>query len=353
LGKNILNETPGLISDSQPAEVVDSTVSVVIPVREGGAKLRDCLTSLINCKPAPAEIIVVLDGESEHDRRIAEEFNLKVLTISKPRGPSAARNLGARSAHGEILCFVDADVIVPSDIFSQFSAAFKDDTEMTAAFGSYDDAPFEKNFLSQYKNLLHHYVHQNANEKASTFWTGSGAIHREVFNHIGGFDEDFTCIEDIELGYRLRSAGYNIRVLKHIQVKHLKRWNFLSLLKTDFFCRALPWTDLILNEGSFPDEPSVNRLGRLSVISAYLILLSLCGAFWYRWLLLPATILVSGLIALNWDLFFFFFKKRGLLFTIKTVFWHWFYFFYSGLAFGLGVAKHTVKNLWPKKLFRI
>jgi len=350
MNNSMLHETSTLVSGAQAAEIQALSISAIVPVRDGGAKLRDCLRSLLVCDPSPVEIIVVLDGDFPKDRKVAEEFNLKVLTISKPRGPSAARNLGARSAHGEILCFVDADVIVPSDIFSQFSAAFKDDTEMTAAFGSYDDAPFEKNFLSQYKNLLHHYVHQNASEKASTFWTGSGAIRREAFNQIGGFDEDFTCIEDIELGYRLRSAGYKIRLLKHIQVKHLKRWDFLTLLKTDFFCRALPWTDLILNEGSFPDEPSVNRSGRLSVIFAYLILLLLCATPWLRWLFIVAALLIAGLIALNWNLFCFFYKKRGLLFTIKTVFWHWFYFFYSGLAFAIGLAKHSLKRIWPKKL---
>ena len=339
-----MNETHTLESNPQPAKDVDPTISVVVPVREGGAKFRDCLTSLIDCQPAPTEIIVVLDGESEQDRRIAEEFRAKVFTLQKPKGPSAARNLGARSAHGDILCFVDADVTVPTDIFSRFSTVFGHDTELSAAFGSYDDAPFEKNFLSQYKNLLHHYVHQNASEKASTFWTGSGAIRSEAFNQIGGFDEDFTCIEDIELGYRLRSAGYEIRLLKHIQVKHLKRWDFLTLLKTDFFCRALPWTDLILNEGSFPDEPSVNRSGRLSVIFAYLILLLFCTTPWHPWLLIVAVLLIAGLIALNWNLFCFFYKKRGLLFTIKTVFWHWFYFFYSGLAFGIGLAKHYMKS---------
>jgi GT2 family glycosyltransferase len=245
---------------------------------------------------------------------------------------------------------VDADVTVPHKIIRQFSRAFTYDTELTAAFGSYDDSPSEKNFLSQYKNLLHHYVHQNANEKASTFWTGSGAIRREVFNKIGGFDEEFTCIEDIELGYRLRSAGYNIQLLKHIEVKHLKRWGFRSLLKTDFFCRALPWTDLILNAGSFPDEPSVNRSGRASVILAYLIPLMFFATFWYRWLFLPAILLISGLIALNWDLFCFFYYKRGLIFTIKTVFWHWFYFFYSGLAFCIGLVKHSLKRIGLNKI---
>jgi glycosyltransferase involved in cell wall biosynthesis len=344
-----MNEKQVLVSDMQPAVVVDPTVSVVIPVRNGGAKLRICLQSLSDCQSPPGEVIVVADGDTGKDRRVAEEFRAKVLTIPKPKGPSAARNLGARSAHGDILCFVDADVSLPRNALSQVSAAFKHDTELTAVFGSYNDSPFEKNFLSQYKNLLHHYVHQTANEKGSTFWTGTGAIRREVFVEMGGFNEEFICIEDIELGYRLWSAGYKIRLLKDLQVQHLKRWSFISLLKTDFFCRALPWTDLILNEDRFPDDLNVKLSGRISVVFTYLLPLMLFAALWFYWLFFPAVLLVSALIALNWDIYYFFYKKRGLVFTIKSVFWHWFYFFYSGLAFAIGLAKHSIKRTGPKK----
>ena len=43
-------------------------------------------------------------------------------------------------------------------------------------FGSYDDTPTDRGFVSRYKNLLHHYVHQTARREASTFWTGLGAV---------------------------------------------------------------------------------------------------------------------------------------------------------------------------------
>ena len=95
------------------------------------------------------------------------------------------RNLCAQIAQGDLLFFFDADVIIPPDALRQIVVAFQHDPNLTAVFGSYDDMPFESNFLSQYKNLLHHYVHQTANEEASTFWTGCGAIRREIFFKIG------------------------------------------------------------------------------------------------------------------------------------------------------------------------
>jgi len=297
--------------------------------------------------PPPEEIIVVADGDSDGSWRLAEEFGMQVLRIPTPGGPGRARNLGARAAKGDILFFVDADVTIPRDAISQIVAVFEHTPDIAAVFGSYDDEPFETNFLSQYKNLFHHYVHQAGNEEASTFWAACGAIRREVFLAMGGFDEGYCrpSIEDIELGYRLKRAGYRIRLLKELKVKHLKRWDILSLLRADFFYRALPWTRLILSEGRFVDDLNLKISNRVSVIFTYISFSTLLGALCMPWLLVPAVFLMMVLFALNLDLYRFFKDKRGLGFAVKTIPWHWFYFFYSGLAFSIGFARHQIKRL--------
>ncbi|MCP4399853.1 MAG: hypothetical protein GY801_21430 [bacterium] len=146
---------------------------------------------------------------------------------------------------------------------NQVSAFFEEHPGVSALFGSYDDEPYETNFLSQYKNLMHHYMHRTGHEEASTFWAGCGAMRREVFLAIGGFDAHkyaTPCIEDIELGYRLKKSGYRIRVLKALQAKHLKRWTPFSLLKADIFHRALPWTTLILEDKQFINDSECRYL---------------------------------------------------------------------------------------------
>jgi GT2 family glycosyltransferase len=164
---------------------------------------------------------------------------------------------------------------------------------------------------------------------------------------MGGFAEGYRqpAIEDIELGYRLKKAGYRIRLLKELQVKHLKRWNIRSLLKADFLYRALPWTDLILNEGCFFDDLNIKLSERISVTCTFILLLSLIGALFIPWFLVPALSCVMGLLLINWNLYRFFRKKRGLSFAVKSIPWHWVYFFYSGLAFTIGVVKHRMKKL--------
>ena len=53
---------------------------------------------------------------------------------------------------------------------------------------SYDDRPAAQNFLSQYKNLVHHFYHHRGRTGSSYFWAGCGAIRRQAFLEMGGFD---------------------------------------------------------------------------------------------------------------------------------------------------------------------
>ncbi len=324
----------------------EASISVIVPVHDGGQAFCNCLLALTTTEPAPGEIIVVTDGDTDHSRAIAETFGVRVLNTSTRVGPAQARNLGACAAQGDILFFLDADVLVPPDIIAQVRVLFGQEPDLTAVFGSYDDEPAEGNFVSQYKNLFHHYVHQTSRQEASTFWAGCGAIYRNAFLSVGGFDANYDrpAIEDIELGYRLTRAGYRIRLGKTLQVKHLKRWTALSLLKTDFFCRALPWTDLILRDHRFINDLNLQYNSRISVALTLGFLCAILGAWWWNEFLPAAAVALLLLLALNLPLYHFFLHQRGLWFTLRAIPWHWLYYFYSGLAFALGVIHYLVEN---------
>ncbi|MBP1729373.1 MAG: glycosyl transferase [Deltaproteobacteria bacterium] len=331
------------IMDTIPAEL---TISIIIPVHNAGDYFRNSLQSIADSDSPPLEIIVVADGDSDGSWRIAKEFGARILHNPESQGPARARNLGARAAVGNILLFIDADITIPRNALSQVAAVFRGDPGLAALFGSYDDEPQATDFLSQYRNLFHHYVHQTACEEASTFWSGCGAIRREVFTALSGFNEHYRqpSIEDIELGYRLRTAGYRIRLVKELKVKHLKRWGMISLLRADFFYRALPWTRLILREGRMLNDLNLKLSSRLSVICVCLLTAILPATVWQPWLAAPAAFLVTVLLALNWGLYCFFKDKRGLLFALRVIPWNWLYFLYSGLAFAIGLAEHRMNG---------
>jgi len=321
-------------------------ISVIIPVYNGGQGFRRCLASVAQASPAPQEVIVVADGDTDGSGEVAEEFGMRVLRTAARGGPARARNLGAGASRGAVLFFVDADVVIPSDAFLRISGAFKEEPSVAAVFGSYDDLPAETNFLSQYKNLFHHYTHQTAREEASTFWGASGAIRREIFFAVGGFDERYwvPSIEDIELGYRLTHAGYRIRVDKGLQVKHLKRWGAASLLKSDVLHRALPWTELILRDRRIINDLNLRVSGRLSVFLVHGLVAALVASWRWPSGWVVASVFALFLLGVNAPLYAFFRRKRGIRFAIQAVPWHWFFYWYSGVAFAIGLVRSIVRR---------
>lgn len=322
------------------------TVSVIIPVHNGGPYFRTCLSKLTQSVPRPTEIIVVADGESDGSWRLAKEFGAKVIRIPECGGPARARNLGAQAAKGDLLFFVDADVAVGPQTIGRAMSLFKNHPYLAAAIGSYDDSPGDPGFLSQYRNLLHHYVHQTAKEEASTFWGACGIVRRQIFLQAGGFNESYRhpSIEDIELGYRLKRAGYNIKLCKTLQVKHLKRWEPLGLLKADFFYRALPWTELIWRDRKLNNDLNLQVSSRVSVVLTYAVLLAIFGTCLSPSFLILASLLALPLVAINAPLYRFFHRRHGIVFALKTVPWHWLYYLYSGLGFAIGTARHLLSQ---------
>jgi GT2 family glycosyltransferase len=291
-----------------------------------------------------------VDGGTDTSEQEAHQFGAKVLRLADTGGPARARNRGAAIAQGNILFFVDADVTLQPDTLANIQSIFEQQPDLTALIGSYDDAPGASNFLSQYKNLFHHYTHQIAKEEASTFWGACGAIRRDAFEAIGGFDESYRypSIEDIELGYRLKRAGYRIQLCKTVQVKHLKRWEWYSLLQAEFFYRAVPWTELLWRDRQFTNDLNLSTSNRLSVALAFLGLAATIAMFGVYQFLGLVFLCAVCLLWINRDVYFFFVHKRDLWFMLQVVPWHWLYFLYSGLGFIYGTLNYKfrqVKNL--------
>ncbi len=260
-----------------------ATISVIIPVYNAAKYLESCLEYLRRSTIGDYECIVVDDNSTDSSVEVALRYGAKVLHTGQQKGPAFARNLGARAAQGDILFFIDSDVCVAPHTLEQVRTNFEQDPELAAAMGSYDDLPQSKDFLSLYKNLMHSFVHHNSQREACTFWSGCGAIRRVVFLEHAGFDESYDrpAIEDIELGYRLSRAKKKLVLDTNMSVKHLKRWSFFNLVKTDIMDRGIPWTELILRDRLLPNDLNLQLSQRVSVALVY-ILIALAGAgAWY------------------------------------------------------------------------
>jgi len=323
-------------------------ISIIIPAYNSRKFIRKCLEALADSTYKSFEMIVIDDASIDNTVQIAREMGSIVLKLDSQSGPAVARNYGAENAKGEILLFIDSDVLVKRDTLELIASAFIDNPGISAVFGSYDDAPEAPDFISQYRNLLHHYVHQKSNTDATTFWAGCGAVRKDIFLELKGFDHKKFAepsIEDIEFGYRLRENGYKIKLDKDIQVTHLKHWGWYSMIKTDIFNRAVPWSKLILQTKSLPEDLNLRISDRLStafvgllLICLFILVLDLLNIYnpLSTGLLLTVTVvIIAFLIVLNRDLYGFFLAKRGLRFTLLAIPLHFLYYFYCGASFGV------------------
>ena len=282
-------------------------LSVVVPNHNGGVALKRCLDAIQSSSYPGFECIVVDDDSTDRWVETAKNSAFKVIELRDgPHGPAHARNVGAQAASGDILFFLDADVVIYPDTLQKVADAFLRNNKLTAVFGSYDDQPGDGHFLSQYKNLFHRFVHQQAREESRSFWSGCGAIRREVFLAMGGFDAvkyPQPSIEDIELGRRLSMRGHTIVIDKTIQVKHLKRWTLTNLIKTDIFSRGIPWTQLILADRAIPNDLNLETSQRWSaLLSGALLMTFAVSMFFFRQaILLPILLCLFWFLLQSWQ----------------------------------------------------
>jgi glycosyltransferase involved in cell wall biosynthesis len=331
------------------AQIDDSVagISVIMPVYNGVEFITQSLPPLLAMQHRGEilEVIVVDDSSTDDSRQLAEAMGATVLSSGGRLGPGGARNQAAEIARGEILWFVDADVVVHDDAAMSLHRGF-DDPQVVAVFGSYDTNPPARNFFSQYKNLVHHYYHQRASNEARTFWSGCGGVRRTSFLAVGGFDVErykFPSIEDIELGYRLIRAGGNIRLHRDVQCTHLKIWRLGNLLHTEIFRRAIPWSRLILSSGEgIPNDLNVGVAEQARALVAAALLVILCAVL--GGLVSPHYLTFALLLMLfaNIEMAVFFYRRGGLAFAVGAMLFHQVYYLYSAVAFVLVFMERTL-----------
>jgi glycosyltransferase involved in cell wall biosynthesis len=338
------------MNDSSDADSVtgDGGISIIMPVYNGHDFIVKSLPPLVGMmqRGEVCEVIVVDDSSTDDTAQLAADLGARVIPSGGRLGPGAARNQAAEQAKGDILWFVDADVIIHDDAAGYMHEGFSD-PGIVAVFGSYDDQPPAQNFLSQYKNLVHHFYHHRGRREASTFWSGCGAVRKGAFLEVGGFDvERYTrpSIEDIELGYRLIEAGGRILLIPELQSTHLKVWRFVNLIHTEVFCRAIPWSRLMISRSGIVDDLNVSTGERLRAVLAGILLLvflaSVTGLLPW-WSFLPVVALAA---VANRQLITLFFHRKGLLFAVMGLLYHQLYYLYSSFAFVYSWLEYRVRG---------
>ena len=204
------------------------TVSAVVIARNEEMNIASCLESLRAQTAATLLEIIVVDGNSL-DRtpalveQAAEQDDRVTLVREGPNtdgGPAFARNLGAARATGDYILFMNADVEVPRDYVAAL-VSFARERGVQAAAGLRWNRP--GSVVSELMNV--HYM-LNYNGSPATlddpvFLSGDAVlIDRGVFKRIGGYSTGFPAGEDVDLGLRLRAAGFRTAYNPDLVISH-------------------------------------------------------------------------------------------------------------------------------------
>jgi hypothetical protein len=233
-------------------------------------------------------------------------------------------------------------VVVHADAFTRIRASLGSRPGLAAVFGSYDDAPPGTGVVSAFRNLLHHHVHQGAPGLASTFWAGLGAVRRDDFEAVGGFDEvhyRVPSIEDVELGMRLVEAGSWIELDPGLQGTHLKRWTLVEMVRTDFSRRGIPWVMLLLRRGHGSSALNLGWRHRLSALAC----LAAVGAAAARRPGLAGTATLA-FVSLNLPFYRLLLRRQGPLEATAGVGLHALHHLVGIAALPVGVVRYLLEN---------
>lgn len=327
-------------------------LSVVVPAHDAETILPETLGALLESDYPRSEweLIVVDDASTDRTPEVAREYADRVVEIGgSPRGPAYARNRGVQVCRGECVAFVDADCRVHRDTLRKLATTLREEERWSAVFGSYDADPPGPGVVSRFRNLMHHWVHQQNAGEAETFWAGCGAVRREVFESVGKYDEwhySEPKIEDIEFGRRLRLHGHRILLHPDIQVTHLKEWTLKGMIETDFRHRGLAWTRLLVQEGASAPTRALNLRTTQKVCTAASPAALVAGAAGVatgtEWFLAVAAVMVFLIGAFNIRFYKRLARTQGWWFPLVAVPLHLLHY---GTAAVAGVVGWVVHHL--------
>jgi glycosyltransferase involved in cell wall biosynthesis len=322
-------------------------LSIIIPLYNGEKTLNECLTAIFSSHYRHFEVIIVDDGSQDNSLRIAGTFPCTILQRDHNQGAAAARNWGARNATGDVLVFIDADIVIGQDTLDLFVDSLK---QYPAVFGIYTHIPGTKDLLSLYQNFYAHKSMRDTKEITAMFYSYCAAISRELFNAVGGFDESWVraTFEDVEFGMRVGQWGYQIHCNKNIKVVHHNHYTLRKFIRNYYF-KSLDLAKFMFskkkltlnNEGWTNYKNLVSFLTGLSTIP--LVMLSLVS----DWFLIPLLMFLAIFLAMNLDFYTFILREKpgGLLGAIILNF---FVQVISFLGMSVGLASYWKARVYDK-----
>lgn len=215
-------------------------VSVIIPVKNGAKTLDTCLRSIKRSYYRNFEVIVVDDHSTDSTVEVASRFQCRVMQSENGSGANNARNYGAQYAKGELLVFIDSDIVIGRETLLGIVETLEEE-DLDAVVGLYTAKHRHETLVSQYKNLWVRYSYIKSPPVIDWLFGAISGMKRQAFEQLGGFNAELLAQyghDDIELGKRFARAHLNIMLNMDIEVEHLKCYTLGSFIRNEYLRSA-------------------------------------------------------------------------------------------------------------------
>ena len=231
-------------------------VSVLIPCYNRAAHIGKVIEAVLAQTHPANEIIVVDDASTDESREVVSGLPVQLICHEVNQGPAVARNTALQAASGDIVLFIDADAYAEGNLIEVLLAAYRGAEASTGGIGG---RGVECHLEGLYDRWRNYHARQDfgprSRQNVPYLYGLCASFKRKVLAEVGGFDTFFpvNAGEDLDLGYRLKRAGYHLGYTPEAVVYHqhsdthesLKRvqyrwyyWSYLAKKRTGFH----PWT---------------------------------------------------------------------------------------------------------------
>ena len=215
---------------------------LVIVNKNGDPHVYDCVRSVLNTDYYPFEVVFFDNASADGSDLIVKEICRQkdnVLLLRSPREIPLARAtniaVGAASHRTEYIGFLDSDVVVTQSWLAALVAVAESNPNIGACQSLLvrPDPPNIIDGTGDFVDYLGHAMSRHSGTEMNqvdlshvdddVFSARSAAmiVRRELYNRVGALDESFGIgFEDVDLGWRIRLAGFSIRLVKNSLVLH-------------------------------------------------------------------------------------------------------------------------------------
>lgn len=312
-------------------------LSIIIPAYNSWDTVELLLESL--GKSTFKNFEVIIGDDASHTEKPPGLLRLlkkvQIIRLLVNSGPAAARNAAAKLARGRVLVFLDSDVTVYPDTLANIAKKFTDDPDLTAVTGVWDKHQKTKSFFPQFKALRDWSYWTNERDRDGYYYlfsTRIAAVKRDVFVRLGGFNEDFRQMEDVEITYRI-ARRYAIIFAPDVRVHH-EFETFLPVARK-YFWRSFYWTRLYRVRRKF-DPVATTVWESMAAVSGVGVVMGVIGV-------IGGIRGIGVIITLGFLIIHLFLVRKFLLFVWKEKgFWFMLQSFFTGIALYCVIAAGSV-----------